>query len=70
MAKKVYCGKCRWYDGGSWEYPADDCMKIVGYTSDYECEKIASRTDGQPSELNANNDCAYYSWYWFGFRGY
>ena len=68
----VYCERCRWYQSmgiGDEEQP-ERCMKILGYYSDYQCKKITSRTDGKPSDLNANNDCAYYSWDWFGFRGY
>ena len=70
VAKQVYCGRCRWHDSGGAGYPADDCMFRTGYRSDYATKKITLRTDGEPSVLNENNDCAYYSWNWFGFLGF
>jgi len=70
MDKKVYCEICRWHDCGNFEYPSDDCNKITGYKFTYQAKNIPVRTDGLPSELNANNDCAYYSWNWFGLRGF
>jgi hypothetical protein len=31
---------------------------------------IIDRAKEHPSVLNANNDCPYYNWNWFGWRGY
>lgn len=74
MSKKVYCGKCRWHEcGGGFgdeDSGPEKCNKITGYSSGYSAKKITVRTDGEPQELNADNDCAYYSWNWWGFREY
>jgi len=66
MSKKVYCDNCRWYQsGGGFGDEAniiESCNKIIGHSSSYSANKILNRTDGHPSELNKNNDCAYYAW--------
>lgn len=68
--EKVNCGTCRWHNCGNWECPADDCERIVSYSSNHESQKIPEREKQSPSEINANNDCPNWSWNWFGFLSY
>lgn len=72
MAKKVYCGKCRWYQsaGVGDEAQNEGCNAILGRTYSYSAGDIVQREYRRPSELNENNDCKRYSWNWFGWRLY
>ena len=72
MAKKVYCGKCRWYQsaGQGDEYQLEACMAITGWYDNYNATAIPKRNMGHPSKANGNNDCNRYRWNWFGWRGY
>ena len=72
--RKRYCGKCRWHQsGGGFGDEAgipENCNAILGKHGDYETNGIVDRIKEHPNVLNVNNDCAYYSWNWFGWRGY
>ena len=72
--RKRYCWKCRWHQaGGGFGDEAniqEECNAILGKHDDYATDGIIDRINEHPNVLNANNDCAYYSWSRFGWRGY
>lgn len=70
--KKVYCGKCRWYQqaGQGDEYQKEACMAIIDYISSYSNKSIPKRILVHPQDLNKDNNCTRCSWNWFGWRGY
>jgi len=72
MSKKVYCGKCRWFQsaGQGDETQPEKCMNIIGWYSTYRAKKITKRTLEKPCARNLTNTCSAYSWNWFGWRGY
>jgi hypothetical protein len=71
---KRYCWKCRWHqDRGGFGDEAnikEECNAIIGKHDSYATDGTIDRLKEHPSVLNANNDCAYYNWNWFGWRGY
>lgn len=72
MARKVYCGKCRWHQSAGMgdEAQNERCNAIVDYKSNYSARRVANRSRIHPSEHNVDNDCSLYNWNWFGWRGY
>lgn len=72
MSKKKYCGKCRWFQlaGQGDEYQLECCMSISGYQSNYQYKKMTIRRGILGSVTNKDNNCKYYNWNWFGWRGY
>lgn len=73
-ARKRYCWKCRWHqDRGGFGDEAnikEECNAILGKHDSYATDGIIERLKEHPNILNANNDCGYYNWNWFGWRGY
>jgi hypothetical protein len=72
--RKRYCWKCRWHQSsggfGDEANIKESCNAIIGKHDDYATNGIIDRMKDDPGVLNANNDCAYYNWNWFGWRGY
>ena len=72
LPRKVYCGSCRWYQShgiGDEDQP-EACMAITGYADSYINKGTPQRHLGHPANANENNDCTFYNWSWFGWRGY
>ncbi len=71
--RKRYCQKCKWHQsGGGFGEEAnipEKCYAIVGKHDDYATDGIVDRVKEEPDVLNINNDCDYYKWNWFGWRG-